>query len=159
MFPRLFLLFTLGPVVELALLLYFAETFGWRVTLATVVGTGLLGAWLVKREGWRAWERMQGELASGKMPGNALIDAMMVFAGGILLITPGVLSDLLGLSLAFPPTRAMIRRLVRYRFQVRGGTLFQSTAQPFERRDSERDHIIDVRLVESVPDSKEDSEG
>lgn len=156
MFGRLFLLFTLGPLIELALLLYFADTFGWRATLVTVVATGLLGAWLVRREGWRAWERIQRDLNEGRMPTNSMIDGLMIFAGGVLLITPGVLSDLLGLALVFPPTRALIRRYVRRRFEVRATTYFHASSPPLQPRESGHDRIIDVRLVEGRKDRERD---
>src|SRR5690606_32283775 len=109
MLGRLFLLFTLGPLVELALLLYVADKVGWWVTLATVIGTGLLGAWLVRREGWLAWERITRDINAGRVPADAMIDGLLVFGGGVLLISPGVLSDLLGIALVFPPTRKLIR--------------------------------------------------
>ncbi len=154
MFGRLFLLFTLGPLIELALLIYVSDLFGWKTTLAVVVGTGLLGAWLVRREGWRAWDRFHRDLNEGRVPTNSLVDGLMVFAGGVLLITPGVVSDLFGLALVFPPTRALIRRAMRRRWQVRATGFFQQSGSTFANTAAGQDQIIDVRVVDgSKPDA------
>ncbi len=147
MLGRLFLLFTLGPLVELALLIYVSDLFGWKTTLAVVISTGLLGAWLVRREGWRAWNRFHGDLNAGRIPADSLVDGLMVFAGGVLLITPGVLSDLLGISLVFPPTRALLRRYARSRIQFRA-TGFGSSASTSQAASDRHDEIIDVRVID-----------
>jgi UPF0716 protein FxsA len=148
MFARLFLLFTLWPIIELAMLLYVADSIGGWNTFAIVIGTGLLGAWLVRREGWRAWERIQRDLRAGRMPADAMTDGLMVFAGGILLITPGVLSDLLGVCLIFPPTRAVLRYLFLRRWQVRGASAFRGSSRPFDGQQIQHDQIIDVRVID-----------
>lgn len=152
MFARLFLLFTLWPIIELAMLLYVADWIGGWNTFALVIGTGLLGAWLVRREGWRAWERIQRDLRAGRMPADSMTDGLMVFAGGILLITPGVFSDVLGLCLVFPPTRALLRYLFLRRWQVRGTAVFRDSVQPFDGRQIQHDQIIDVRVIEKRDD-------
>lgn len=148
MIGRLFLLFTLGPLIELALLIYVSDLFGWRTTLSVVVGTGLLGAWLVRREGWRAWDRFHRDLNEGRVPTDSLVDGLMVFAGGVLLITPGVVSDLLGLALVIPPTRALIRRALRRRWQLRATRFFQQTGGSPGNTTAGHDRIIDVRVVD-----------
>ncbi len=147
MFGRLFLLFTLGPLIELALLIYVSDLFGWKTTLGVVISTGLFGAWLVRREGWRAWNRFHGDLNAGRMPADSLVDGLMVFTGGVLLITPGVLSDLIGISLVFPPTRALLRRYARTRIQFRA-TGFGTGASTSQAASGPHDQIIDVRVVE-----------
>ena len=150
MFGRLFLLFTLGPLIELALLIYVSDLFGWKTTLAVVVGTGLLGAWLVRREGWRAWNRFHRDLGEGRLPADSLVDGLMVFAGGVLLITPGVLSDFLGLALVFPPTRALLRRYFARYWRVRMTGFYQQRASAWSSNAEEHDRIIDVKVVDQA---------
>lgn len=118
MIARLGCLFVLVPVVELALLLRAGQWLGVLPTVALVVATGVLGAWLVRSEGVRTMARFQEQLARGELPGRALMDGAAVLVGGALLLTPGVLTDVVGFGLLFPPTRGFLQawavaRLVR----------------------------------------------
>lgn len=117
MLARLFLLFTLVPILELALLIRIGQWIGTLPTLAIVVATGLAGAWLARREGTRAWRDVRQALAAGGLPGDALLHAFAVFLGGALLLTPGVLTDLVGLLLLVPPSRTAILRRLRRRLE------------------------------------------
>jgi UPF0716 protein FxsA len=116
-FGRLFLLFTLVPILELALLIRVGQWIGTLPTLAIIVTTALIGAWLARREGTRTWRSVQQTLAAGQIPGDALLHGLLVFGGGALLLTPGVLTDLLGLALLAPPSRAAIARSLRRRLE------------------------------------------
>ena len=107
---KLLLLFIAVPFVELAILLYIADLTSWQWTLALVIATGVVGSLLARSQGWRTYERIQSELAAGRLPGQALLDALMIFVAGALLLTPGVLTDLVGLSLLIPPCRAFYRK-------------------------------------------------
>ncbi len=91
----LLLLFIFVPLVELALLLYLADTTSWQLTLGLVVATGVFGTALARSQGWRAWSRIRDELAAGRMPAEPLLDAVLIFVAGALLLTPGILTDLL----------------------------------------------------------------
>ena len=106
---RLFLLFTLVPVAELWLLLRVGRVVGPFATLAIVLGTGALGAWLAHREGARSWDRVRRELAAGRLPARELLDALLVFVAGLVLLTPGFLTDAAGFFLLIPVGRAWIR--------------------------------------------------
>ncbi|HWI40679.1 MAG TPA: FxsA family protein, partial [Verrucomicrobiae bacterium] len=97
MLLRLFLLFTLVPVVELYMLIRVGRVIGPLPTVATLAAAALAGAWLAKRQGFLILSRIGEELAAGRMPGSALLDAALVLCGGILLVTPGFFTDLLGL--------------------------------------------------------------
>lgn len=120
---RLILLFTLLPLVELTLLLRIGEWLGAGATLGLVVATGVIGAWLARKEGSRTWRRVQEELGAGRMPGDELLQALLVFGAGVVLVTPGVLTDAAGLLLLFRPTRELATRVIRRRlgsrFQLR----------------------------------------
>ena len=96
---RLILLFTLLPLAELSLLLRIGGWLGTGPTVALVIVTGIVGAWLARREGARTWGRVQADLAAGRMPGEELLHALLVFIAGVVLVTPGVLTDAVGLML------------------------------------------------------------
>lgn len=117
MFLRILALFVLLPLVELALLLQVGRLIGLGWTLALVIATGFLGATLARRQGLRAWLAIQVELQRGRMPGGALVDGLLILIGGIVLLTPGILTDLAGFALLIPGTRAIVKRLLRRRFE------------------------------------------
>jgi UPF0716 protein FxsA len=118
MFIRLLLLFVLLPLVELAVLIQVGRAIGLGWTLALVVATGFLGATLARRQGLRAWRALQDELAAGRVPGGALIDGLLILIGGIVLLTPGILTDAAGFALLMPPTRNALKRRLRRRFEA-----------------------------------------
>ena len=107
---RLLLLFIAVPLVELYLLLKLAEWTSGTFTFALVILTGVVGATLARRQGWSVVSRLQRELDAGEMPAQTLVDALMIFVAGALLITPGVLTDGLGFSLLVPACRRLYRR-------------------------------------------------
>jgi len=108
MFARLLLLFTLVPLVELFLLIEIGRRIGGLPTIALVLLTGALGALLAKREGARTLGRLRSDLASGRMPADPLLNGAAILIGGAVLITPGILTDLLGFALLIPQTRAAL---------------------------------------------------
>lgn len=119
MLLRLFLLFTLVPLVELMLLIRIGGLIGLFPTLLLVVATGAAGAWLARAEGLRSWMAVQGELAEGRIPGEELVHGMLVLIAGIVLVTPGVLTDIAGLILLVRPIRQLLIRRLRERFTRR----------------------------------------
>jgi len=116
---RLAFFFVAVPIVELLILLRLGEVVGLLPTLALVLVTGFAGAVLARAEGLRVLLGFQGELAAGRMPGQALLDGISVLVGGALLLTPGILTDVAGLALLLPPTRRWIQRRVQARLEVR----------------------------------------
>jgi UPF0716 protein FxsA len=114
---RLALFFIVVPLLELVLLIKIGQLVGLWPTLALVVTTGVLGAALARAEGLRVLFQFQRELASGKLPGQALLDGICVLIGGAFLLTPGILTDLTGFSLLFPVTRRWIQKTVRRRLE------------------------------------------
>ena len=113
----LILLFTVLPALELALLIKVGSHIGALNTILIVIGTGVVGAALARYEGFRALMKVQDSLQRGIMPGAEILDGFMVLAGGIALLTPGFITDVLGLLLLFPVTRAGIKWLLRHKFQ------------------------------------------
>lgn len=114
---RLALLFVVVPILELMLLIEMGQRVGIMPTLALVMFTGVTGAWLARAEGLRILLQFQRELASGKLPGQSLMDGISVLVGGAFLLTPGVLTDVAGFSLLLPPTRRWIQRRVQKRLE------------------------------------------
>ena len=115
MFLRLFLLFTLVPLVELYALIRLGSLIGAGPTILLVLGTGAAGAWLARREGFRSWSAVQSELAAGRLPAEELLHALVVVIAGVLLVTPGVFTDAFGLLMLIRPVRAAMIRRVRSR--------------------------------------------
>ena len=109
MFFRLFLLFTCVPLVELYILLQVGSVIGAGNTILLVILTGVLGAFLAQREGIRSLRTIQSVMARGEMPGEPLLDAFLILVAGFVLITPGILTDILGFLLLIPATRLRIR--------------------------------------------------
>ena len=110
MFLKLVLLFTIIPLTELYILMKLGAHFGVGITLFLVIGTGVLGAYLARLEGYRVLFKIQQETRVGRMPASELIDAGLIFAAGVVLLTPGLLTDILGFFILFPATRAIFKR-------------------------------------------------
>ncbi|MGH9137061.1 MAG: FxsA family protein [Acidimicrobiales bacterium] len=106
------LLFLVVPFVELALLIQVADGIGILNTLGLLVAISVVGAWLCKREGLGVLRRVQRSLERHELPHRELIDGALILFAGALLITPGFFTDVLGVLLLVPPTRAVIRMVV-----------------------------------------------
>lgn len=114
-FLRLLALFVVLPAVELALLVQVDRLIGFWPTIGLILATGVIGSYLAKREGMLVWRRFREQLARGGLPQNELLDGVIILVAGALLITPGVLTDVVGFLGLIPFTRAAIRRLIRKR--------------------------------------------
>lgn len=99
-------------VVEVFVLWLVGHLIGGVVTFLLVVASIVLGGWLVRREGARAWRELGAAVAEGRSPDGALLDGALVLAGGALMIVPGFVTDLLGLALLVPPVRRALHRPV-----------------------------------------------
>ena len=117
MLLRLLLLFTAVPLLELALLLQMGRWIGVWPTIAVVIVTGFTGAILAKLAGASVLVQIRSEVAKGRLPSDGLVEGALVLVGGALLLTPGLLTDLAGLSLLFPPTRSLYRERIKRAFR------------------------------------------
>jgi UPF0716 protein FxsA len=113
---RLIFLFTLVPLLELYILIKIGGYLGAFQTIALVVFTALLGIALARFEGLRTLQQIKRSLSQGIVPAEEMFDGLLIFVGGILLITPGVLTDLFALLLLIPYTRTIFKRWLRRRF-------------------------------------------
>lgn len=111
----LFLVFTVVPALELWLLIEIGRVVGGWETVAWVVGMGMLGAWLGKRAGFQVLRELFAAVQEGKSPANQLVEAGLVLVGAVLLITPGVLTDVVGTLLFIPPVRSWLAPRVKDR--------------------------------------------
>ena len=113
---KLFLCFTLIPVFELYLLIKVGTVIGGFNTILLVILTGFLGAWLARLEGMNTMMKLRMNLQQGHMPAEELLDAVIIFVAGVVLITPGLITDLFGLLLLWPITRNKFKRMARKKF-------------------------------------------
>ena len=145
MFIRLCLLFVLVPCLELLLLFQVGERIGFPVTVGVILLTGVVGAWLARWQGYQVVERLRGALRQGRIPADEALDGFLVFVGGVLLVTPGLLTDLCGLSLLTPLARSVLRQrikcAVRTRFSVGAAPQWDREGDP---EPGEDDDVIDV---------------
>ncbi|MBW3652897.1 MAG: FxsA family protein, partial [Actinobacteria bacterium] len=115
----LVIVFIVVPIAEIAVLIQIGQAIGFLPTLTLLILDSVLGAVLLRSQGRAAWVRLHRTLAEGRIPGREVIDGALVIFGGALLLTPGFLTDILGLILLLPPTRALVRRVLVARFSGR----------------------------------------
>lgn len=112
----LLLAFLVVPIVELYLFVEVSSAIGFGAALFWIIAVSIFGAWLVKREGMGALRRANAKVSSGEIPTDELINGILILVAGALMLTPGFLTDAVGLVLLFPPTRALVRAPLRGRF-------------------------------------------
>ena len=121
MLLRLALLFVLTPLIELAILVYLGTIIGALYTILIVVATGILGAFMARNQGLAALSRIRGSIEREIIPSNEIFDGALILAGGLLLLTPGIITDIIGFAMLVPQTRRItgrwLRSLIRRRIQ------------------------------------------
>ncbi len=113
---KLFLLFTLVPMLEIYFLVEIGRAIGVVDTLLLVFLTGLIGAWLARRQGLQALFQVRMNLQQGIMPAEEIIDALLILVAGLVLLTPGLLTDFTGILLLIPSCRRWFKRYLRRKF-------------------------------------------
>jgi UPF0716 protein FxsA len=129
--PALIVLFIAVPIVELAVIIQVGQLIGLWPTLALLVADSILGSVLMRSQGRAAWRSFNAAIGSGRPPAREVLDGVLVIFGGALLLTPGFATDILGLLLLIPPTRAVVRRLLVRRFA--GRMVASATSAAFAR--------------------------
>ncbi len=104
------LLFIVVPALEIYLIIQVGQAFGALTTLGIIIATGVIGAALAKRQGLSAVQRMQRAMAEGQQIGSSLAEAALVLVAGVLMLTPGFITDVTGILLLLPPVRAVVAR-------------------------------------------------
>lgn len=106
-------LFIVVPIVELYVIIQIGSLIGVWPTIALLLADALLGSLLLRHQGRGAWQRFNLALAERRFPGREVADGLLIAIGGTLLLTPGFVTDIVGLIFLVPPTRAIVRRLLR----------------------------------------------
>jgi len=133
---RLLILFTVVPIIEIYLIIKTGQIIGPLPTVLLLLAISFAGAWLVRSQGFQTLRNIQYELAQGRLPAAQLLDGAMVLTGGVLLLTPGFFTDLLGLFFLIPITRMFIKRLAGTWLQrkLERGTYVIRRIRPFPER-------------------------
>jgi UPF0716 protein FxsA len=138
-------LFIVVPLAELYVILKVGDAIGALPTIALLAADSLLGSMLLRSQGRSVWQRFNETMASGRVPHRELLDGVLVIFGGAFLITPGFLTDIVGLLLLLPPTRSVIRRLVVRRLGRRVGV---SGREPYDVEGTATEYDAPARRLE-----------
>jgi len=129
-----FVLFLVVPLLEIYVLIQVGQVIGPWWTILLLIADSVFGAWLIRREGGRAWRALNSALASGRMPARELADGALILIGGTLMLTPGFVTDAVGVLLILPFTRPLVRRalagVVSRRLVVVPGAGFGNATRP-----------------------------
>lgn len=124
------LLLVIGPIVELWFIIQVADVIGGWQTIGLLLVEGILGSWLIKRQGRSVIRRIDERLRASDLPTTELADGLLILIAGVLMLTPGFLTDIVGFALLFPPTRAIARVALLRRFTARMGQGFAFVSGP-----------------------------
>lgn len=165
----LFVLLLAIPIVELYVIVQAAQEIGILATLGLLIAISALGAWLLKQQGLATWNRVRETTARGEVPTKELTDGALILFGGALLLTPGFVTDAVGLVLLLPPTRATVkggaRRLLAGMAKRRAGVAWRvgggvyETYTTSERRDSSVESDPNPEIVLDPPSETDDEDG
>ncbi|KAF7768890.1 UPF0716 protein FxsA [Pseudoalteromonas citrea] len=159
MFRILFVLFIVIPIIEIALLIQVSDIIGGFATIALVVLTAVIGAKLVKQQGLSAFTNVQGQMAQGQMPASELFSGLCVIIAGVLLMTPGIMTDVIGFMLLTPAIRvhlanALVKQIgaqMHAKMSAQqGGFSHHAQQNPFERPPSQFDKTEGVQEQSST---------
>jgi UPF0716 protein FxsA len=120
----LVLIFIVVPILEIYVIIQVGQAIGALWTILILVADAIIGARLLRWQGGRAWVNFQNALAAGRVPHREVLDGILVIMGGAFLLTPGFITDIFGLVLLIPPSRALVRRFVAAALMRRSGARF-----------------------------------
>jgi UPF0716 protein FxsA len=149
----LVLLFIAVPIAEIAILIQVGQAIGIGWTIALLIADAVIGAMLARSQGRAAWRRFNLAIQTGRVPARETLDGILVLFGGALLLTPGFLSDVLGLFLLLPPTRAFVRAVLVRRF---AGRMIASVASGPGRRPARQSYDVDGTATDTPVDGLAD---
>jgi UPF0716 protein FxsA len=154
--PIIALLFLALPIIELIVIVYAAQAIGTPQALVLLVAMSIVGAWLVKVEGLGVWRRLQATLARGEIPHREVVDGALILVAGAFLLTPGFVTDAVGLLFLAPPTRAVIRTALIAR--SKSGRILTVFAAPAaaRRRPGTTGRVHDVDAWDATWDRDDD---
>src|SRR3954447_19898217 len=141
----LILVFIVVPIAELYVIFKVGDSIGWAPTLAILVADSLIGSWLLRSQGRTVWQRFQTTMEAGRIPHREVFDGVLVIFGGAFLITPGFITDIIGIFLLLPPTRSVARRFIIRR----GGRMFGISIATGRRPESGQDFDVEGTAYET----------
>ena len=158
MLSRLFLLFIVVPTIELILLIQVGQLIGTIPTIGLIIFTGVLGAFLAKRQGLQVLNRIRTESQSGKLPADSLSDGVFILIAAAVLMTPGVLTDIFGFLCLIPTTRRLMKQLVwsQAKRLIQGGQVFTVSYGFGGNRPQKREEPDNVIILDPDNYSAED---
>jgi UPF0716 protein FxsA len=153
MLVALLVIFVLGPIAEIYVIIQVGEAIGVLPTLALLIADSVLGSALLRSQGRAVWRRFNTTLSAGRPPAREVLDGALVIFGGALLLAPGFLTDILGLLLLLPPTRAFVRAALVRRAGSRlvmraAGTM---SGEPLRREPDVEGSAVDVDVDADPP--------
>ena len=151
----LVVLFLIVPIVEIYLIVQVGQAIGALPTIALLLIESAIGAWLVKREGVRAWSALKATVGTGRLPSRELADAALVLVGGTLLLTPGFVTDVFGFFLILPVTRPIARRALGW-FAARRASALVARRVPQTRTSRGRTRTVPGEVVRDEPRRPDD---
>jgi UPF0716 protein FxsA len=142
----LLVLFVVVPIVEIYVIVQVGEAIGVVPTIVLLVADAVLGTWLFRREGRRAWEALRQAIGEHRVPTKEVADGALVVVGGALMLAPGFVTDAVGILCVLPPTRAVLRRVL----SAWVGRRLLGSALPRRRRPGARDRheVIEGEIVD-----------
>ncbi len=154
----LVLLFIVVPIAELAVIIQVGQQIGVLWTVAILIADSLLGAALMRSQGRIAWRRFNEATAAGRVPAREVLDGALVIFGGALLLTPGFITDIFGLILLIPPTRALVRVVLARRLAHRMVASMTQSRSPGPRSQSRSrsDYDVEGSAVDLDPEPRKD---
>ncbi|TMM03271.1 MAG: FxsA family protein [Actinobacteria bacterium] len=148
MFAVLLLLFVVVPLVELYVIIQVGQAIGAVPTIALLLADSVLGSMLMRSQGRAAWRRFQAAVAEGRTPAREVLDGVLVIFGGAFLLTPGFVTDVVGVVLLLPPTRALVRRGLVRRLLPRMAMTAAGRGRPRRGRPADADSDVEGTAVE-----------
>jgi UPF0716 protein FxsA len=152
----LFVAFVAVPLLEVYVIVQVGQVIGPWWTILLLIAAGLLGSWLIRLEGSRAWRALRSALEEGRMPARELADGVLILVGGTLMLTPGFLSDIVGMLCILPLTRPIGRRvLARVISRRLDGVSFSASSTTWTQRQTGSGPDDGVVRGEVVDDGRE----
>jgi UPF0716 protein FxsA len=144
----LLVLFIIVPIAEIYVIIQVGQAIGALPTIALLIADSIIGSWLLRSQGRAVWRRFNAQLSAGRPPAREVLDGALVIFGGALLLAPGFLTDILGIVLLLPPTRAVVRRILVHNARSR---VVMRVAGDMGGRRARREYDVEGSAVDVDP--------
>lgn len=145
MFAKLFLLFAILPIIEIALLINVGESIGGWNTVAIVIVTAFIGAYLVREQGFQTMLQARHKMQHGQAPGQEMAEGLLLLVAGVLLVTPGFITDVIGFLFALPMTRPLLAKAMMRQFGAHVSVQTMHSNQSFYQQTAYRNDVEEDR--------------